>query len=87
MKKIIALILSSVFMLTLSGCKKNSDNAEKVNDVKENKWGITLEAENVSPVGLTIICNQSGGENVYEMDTGSFFVIQKAEWQGLFRSN
>ena len=82
MKKFIALILSSVFMLTLAGCKKNSDNAEKVNDVKENKWGITLEAENVSPVGLTIVCNQSGGENVSELDTGSFFVIQKAEKSG-----
>jgi len=36
-----------------------------------------LETENVTPIGLTIVCHQSGGENVAELDTGSFYVIQK----------
>lgn len=44
-----------------------------------NKWGVSFEVENVTAKGLTIHCRQSGGENVFELNTGSFFVIQKKE--------
>jgi len=47
--------------------------------IVQNNWGITLVAENVTPTGLTIVCHQSGGENVAELDTGSFYTIQKLE--------
>ena len=46
------------------------------------EWGVVLEAQNVTPSGLTIVCNQSGGENVSELSTGSFYVIQKLEEAG-----
>lgn len=46
------------------------------------EWGVVLEVQNVTPSGLTIVCNQSGGENVSELSTGSFYVIQKLEEAG-----
>lgn len=42
-----------------------------------NDWGITLEAKNVTPSGLTLVCYQSGGENVSELNTGSYFVVER----------
>jgi hypothetical protein len=51
-------------------------------DNRQEDWGITLEAENVTPSGLTIICNQSGGENISELNTGSFYIIQQLEETG-----
>jgi len=44
-----------------------------------NKWGLALEAENVTPSGLTLLCHQSGGENIFELSTGSYYVIQRKE--------
>ena len=47
------------------------------------EWGITLEAKNVKPGGMTIECTQSGGKNVAELSTGSYFNLQKKyedEW-------
>lgn len=44
-----------------------------------NNLGIYLEAKNVTPEGLTIVCKHSGGENIEELKTGSFYVIQKYE--------
>ena len=47
------------------------------------EWGITLKAANVKPGGLTIECTQSGGKNVAELSTGSYFNLQKRnedEW-------
>lgn len=48
-------------------------------ETAQNKWGVALTAENVTPTGLTIVCRQSGGENVAELLTGSFYVVQKRE--------
>lgn len=48
----------------------------------QEEWGITLTAENVTPDGLTIVCHQSGGENTQELNTGSFYTIQKLEEDG-----
>ena len=39
-------------------------------------WGITLTAEEVTPVGLTIRCKQSSGEATGKLQTGSWYVIQ-----------
>ena len=46
-------------------------------------WGITLEATEVTSKGITLVCHQSGGENVVELSTGSFYTLQrqdKKEW-------
>lgn len=46
-------------------------------------WGITLEATEVTSKGMTLVCHQSGGENVVELSAGSFYTLQrqdKKEW-------
>ena len=82
MKKIIALALILMFVLPLAGCGKGDDSNGKTNDGMQNEWGITLEAENVMPGGLSLVCHQSGGDGVSELQTGSFYVIQRLEEAG-----
>ncbi len=43
----------------------------------EEKWGVTLSVENVTPTSLTIVCNQSGGEAVADLDTGSWYILEQ----------
>lgn len=42
-------------------------------------WGLTFEVKDVTPTGLTIVCTQSGGEPTGELQTGSYYYIQKKE--------
>ena len=86
MKKILAVVLALVCMLSIVGCttKINGDTSQtpienNQNNEKPNQWGIVLEVDNVTANGLTIVCNHSGGENVAELYTGSYYVIQKLE--------
>ena len=53
----------------------NNDAADL--DHKQEEWGATLSVKNVTASGLTIVCEQSGGDNVSELNTGSYYVIQK----------
>ena len=57
---------------------ENSINQNNDGDTP-NQLGVSFEVENVTAKGLTIHCRQSGGENVFELNTGSYFVIQKKE--------
>ena len=85
MKKLIALVLALVCVLSVVGCSSETDGDAIENDQNDemtSKWGVILEAENVTANGLTIVCNHSGGENVAELSTGSYFVIQKSEETG-----
>ena len=89
MKKLIALVLAFICALSFAGCSAIADGSAhqtsteaNLNGEKPNKWGITLEADNVTAKGLTIVCNHSGGENVAELYTGSYYVIQKLEKTG-----
>lgn len=80
MKKITALVLTLICMLSVAGCTSPQDPIERKNiDAKPNKWGVTLQAENVTSSGLTIVCTHSGGENVAELYTGSYYVLQRSE--------
>ena len=98
MTKLLALILALLCVLAPVGCASDTDQPptqdpaatsdsgaeiEQANGTAPADWGITLKAENVTPPGLTIVCEQSGGENVAELSTGSYFVIQAqkdGEW-------
>ena len=89
MKKLIALVLALLCVLSVVGCTSKTDGGtsqnpveNKSSDEKSNEWGIALEVENVTANGLTIVCNHSGGENVVELSTGSYYVIQKLEKAG-----
>ena len=89
MKKLLALVLAFVCMLSVVGCTPKTDGdtsqnprENEIRDVTPNQWGVVLEVENVTEKGLTIVCNHSGGESVAELYTGSFYVIQKYEKAG-----
>lgn len=43
----------------------------------EEKWGIRLTAENITPTGLTINCTQSAGEPTGELQTGSWYILEQ----------
>lgn len=77
MRKIIALVLASLCLFALFGCGSGSEAADTADSSAKYDWGITLKAENVTSSGLTLVCTQSGGENVAQLETGSFFVVQK----------
>lgn len=58
-------------------------NENNRNNEKPNQWGIIMEVDNVTENGLTIVCNHSGGENAAQLNTGSYYVLQKlvkTEW-------
>ena len=79
MKKFITFVLVLTCMLSFAGCSSGKSNDGQSGNAVQNKWGITLEAKNVTPKGLTILCHQAGGENVAELTTGSFYALQKLE--------
>lgn len=43
----------------------------------EDKWGVTLTVEKVTPSGAALKCTQHGGEADSELETGSWFIIEK----------
>ena len=72
MKKGLAIFLIWSIILSWAGCAQSTHQ-------DAHPWGITLEVEEVSPGGLTIVCHQSGGEKVFDLMTGSYYVVQKLE--------
>lgn len=40
-------------------------------------WGISLEALEAAPNGLTLVCRQSGGYATGDLNTGSFFTVEQ----------
>ena len=57
----------------------HTPSEETVIDYPVYDWGITLTAKEVSAKGLTLICTQSGGEAQGELQTGSWYVVQRKE--------
>lgn len=63
---------------------ENLKNKPIKEDVKETEtveydWGITLEATEVTAKGMTLVCHQQGGENIVELNTGSFYSLQRKD--------
>lgn len=42
----------------------------------DEKWGVTLTAEDITPTGITIKCTQSGGNPTGELQTGSWYILE-----------
>lgn len=42
-----------------------------------DSWGVALTVKNVTPTGLTIVCTQSGGENVAELHSGHYYRLEE----------
>ena len=78
-------LISALLMCAACG-KESNDLIPHNNDwdaedsAARQRFGITLVAENVTPNGLTLVCEQSGGEDVAELCTGSYYVLQW--WNG-----
>ena len=94
MNKTISLVLLLAFVLSLTGCGNKQASVpsltddtqpttvvrgESVNNAVPNQWGVALTADNITSKGLTIVCFHSGGENVAQLQTGSYYVLQKPE--------
>lgn len=58
-----------------SGQIEGTTESTQVTEVEQTKWGITLSVENVTPVGLTLVCIQSGGIQTGQLQTGSFYKL------------
>lgn len=63
--------------------KNNIDvfmNGKWIRFVKEkDEWGIELTATQITPIGLTLVCNQSGGDITGKFSTGSYFNLEVSE--------
>ena len=60
-----------------------SNNSEWVKFEKRDNWGLEIIATNVSPTGLTLLFNQSGGNQTGDLQTGSFYwleVLMDDQW-------
>ena len=44
-----------------------------------SSWGITLTAKDITSTGLTLVCTQSGGSPTGELNSGSYYVLEKSE--------
>lgn len=52
------------------------NNKYEIIDITDT-WGIELSARNIRPTGMTLICNQSGGESTGELHTGSYYFLEE----------
>jgi len=72
-KRTIFLVIGLLILtFLLSACTKDTD-VEPISDV----WGIQLSAREVTPTGMTLICQQSGGEPTGDLHTGSYYSLEK----------
>jgi len=46
----------------------------------ESEWGLELQVTDITPEGLTIECTQSGGNPIGELQTGSYYIVEKKLW-------
>lgn len=78
MKKFLSAILALMLLFSFVAC--GADKGETQGEESWAKdWGITLSVKEVSPTGLTLICEQSGGLAEGGLETGSAYIIEKCE--------
>ncbi len=64
-----------LFAITLTGCEGTSaSDSDTTYD-----WGITMTAENVTPSGVDVRIEQSGGEVTGELNTGTYYIVERQE--------
>lgn len=80
MKNMIACLMAAVLLFT-AGCGQNAGSS--VSGEVPDEWGITLSAEDATHTGMTLVCTQRGGKARGELQTGSYFVLERfveGEW-------
>ena len=56
---------------------------KELEDETTDTWGIQLTASKVTPTGMTLVSNQLGGEATGDLQTGSYYFLEKQineEW-------
>lgn len=98
MKRFFAATLLFALFLCTAGCAADTPGASTALPSPEvsvpvqeaNDWGISLTLKDLTRTGATIVCTQSGGISVSEINTGSFFILEKlteSGWQEVEQRN
>ncbi len=84
MKKILLVVLLMTIVFT--GCESSSigviggaDGPTAIYVAEDDKWGITMSAENVTSSGITLKIKQKGGNAGGELSTGTWYELEKFE--------
>lgn len=77
MKRKAWLFSALFFPLAMTACGTQEEAADDSDTTYD--WGITMTAENVTPTGADIVIRQEGGKVTGELNTGSFYVIERLE--------
>ena len=83
---------NDIYAPLLSSTAYVSKNSGKTifNPILNDKWGLSLYAENVTPQGLTLMIEQFGGSYLGELQTGLEYTLEKMNdnyWQSLETKN
>ena len=70
---------NDIFDPLLSSEYKRNTGGGKIhyNFITSDKWGINLRVKNVTPTGMTLLIEQSGGTLSGELETGSDYTIEQ----------
>lgn len=91
MKKLCALLLSLAAVLSLAGCYRanmldkdalppEEELTAQTEKTGEPQWGITMEAKDVTPKGMTLVIHQEGGVEVTgQINTGDPYGLYRLE--------
>lgn len=86
MKKLFALLLALVTVLSLVGCAATKDALPPEEELTAQtetgapQWGITMEAKDVTASGMTLVIHQEGGVEVTgEINTGDPYALYRLE--------
>lgn len=87
MKKFLTLVLTLLMVLSLVGCAATKDALPPEEELTaqtektgEPQWGITMEAKDVTPKGMTLVIHQEGGVEVTgEINTGDPYALYRLE--------
>lgn len=78
MKKFLSTILALMLMFSFAACGADNGTTDGAESWAED-WGVRLSVKNVSPTGLTLICEQNGGIAEGSLETGSAYILEKYE--------
>lgn len=96
MKRYCLLVLVIALLFCAAGCGSpaqsetpdlpestpSAEATDAASPLPEYDWGISLTLDNLTRTGATVVCTQSGGESVSELNTGSFFILEQLTEDG-----
>lgn len=83
MRKGVVLLLIFACLFSLGACSAKEGGSNGYSSQEDNKidrWGLRVEAQDVTPSGLKLVYYQFGGFGVKELNTGSYYKLHR--WDG-----